>query len=317
MSSLNTANEVKTADYLDELRKYQAQRKAGNTSQQNFTPNYILPSNDELEINDDVDAGVATNLSTAADSMTIADAMYQAAYTTAKAMEITSTDTTLKLLYKFDSDVNDSSGSGFNGTLGGSGSYVTGKLSKALQFNGTDTVVTKTHDSNISASTIRSISAWFYPTINDNDGGFGRRILQKYDDASNDYTIALNSSGYISGQFKIAGVIASARAASSSISINNMYHVAMVHSGGSTSIYLNGALNTTGSSTTSASSSSTSLQIGRRAATEGRFQGWIDDVRLYNYALSATEVSAIYNNGLANVGSRVPSAGRVGYAQAS
>lgn len=318
MSSLNNYGDITTADRLDELRKELAQNKAGNTSQQKITPQYVIPELNTITITTSMTGGIPTNYRSNANTLTLTNAMYNGQFGTAyAAVETEATDTTLMLCYKFDGDVNDASANGYNGTLSGSGSYVTGKLGNALQFNGTDTVVRKTTTANISASTVRTACAWVYATDNSNDGTFGHRIFQKWDDSSNDYCMAQNTSGYISGQFKLSGTVYSARTASSSFAINTMYHLAITHNAGTTAIYINGAVSSGGTSTTSSSSSTTDLQVGRRSATEGRFAGWIDDLRLYNYALSANEINAIYNNGLVGLGSRVPNAARANFSEAN
>lgn len=62
-------------------------------------------------------------------------------------------------------------------------------------------------------------------------------------------------------------------------------------------LYIDGSLNATATDTTTVSTTNTSpVGIGSRGATGSYlFPGSIDDVRIYNRALSATEVQQLYN----------------------
>jgi hypothetical protein len=74
-------------------------------------------------------------------------------------------------------------------------------------------------------------------------------------------------------------------------SANRWYHVVMLRSDGVTKFYVNGIQ--TANTESSTPLAPTAFTIG--SATRGRFfDGMIDDVRIYNRALSASEIQAIY-----------------------
>ncbi|PIT86830.1 MAG: hypothetical protein COU33_00995, partial [Candidatus Magasanikbacteria bacterium CG10_big_fil_rev_8_21_14_0_10_43_6] len=100
------------------------------------------------------------------------------------------------------------------------------------------------------------------------------------------------------------------------LSIGTWYHVAGVWDGSNASIYLNGVSDATPSSLGGTlGNNSSPLTVGtlRTLTTPTKFMdGKIDEVRVYNRALSASEISALYKSG--SVSHKVPNnLGLVGY----
>jgi hypothetical protein len=87
--------------------------------------------------------------------------------------------------------------------------------------------------------------------------------------------------------------------ASSTIFSGTWKHICIVIQNTSTiKWYINSALQTTYTVTTPSSTSFSALQIGD--TTSGRTNGYIDGVRIYNSALSSTDVTTLYNSGTVN-----------------
>ena len=86
----------------------------------------------------------------------------------------------------------------------------------------------------------------------------------------------------------------------SGLSVGKWYHVVGIRNGNSLSIYVNGVAGTPASNTLGTITTN-SLNIGAitaGSATRSLFMdGLIDDVRIYNRALSAGEVTDLYNLG--------------------
>jgi hypothetical protein len=75
------------------------------------------------------------------------------------------------------------------------------------------------------------------------------------------------------------------------------HHLAFVFDGASTwRYYLDGSQKSTGSFATTIYTNTASVVIGARLETSGYTNGLIDDVRIYNYALSAGEIEQVYQN---------------------
>jgi len=89
----------------------------------------------------------------------------------------------------------------------------------------------------------------------------------------------------------------------SSANINNgsWHHLAVVADGGSSFIYVDGVLNATGGNKIQASSNSSDFHIGSRGGSIG-IAGSIDHVAIFDYALSASQVTALYGNSTDGVG---------------
>jgi hypothetical protein len=73
--------------------------------------------------------------------------------------------------------------------------------------------------------------------------------------------------------------------------------VVFTRNGGTGMIYVNGVLAGTNNNMGGNVTSGNLLRIGYPVSSEYYFQSFIDDVRIYNRALSAAEIAAMYNGG--------------------
>jgi hypothetical protein len=113
--------------------------------------------------------------------------------------------------------------------------------------------------------------------------GYG---LAHYDDSSNSINFFVN--GYLSGN------------ASGTIPSNQWSHVVGTYDGQAVKIYINGQLVSSRTYSTAISHSTNAFRIGAGASTGGApgyyWNGTIDEVRVYNRSLSASEISEHYRN---------------------
>jgi len=197
-------------------------------------------------------------------------------------------------------DACDSSGNSNNGIFYGEPSWITEKSSckqgGCLSFDGTDDYVAVPEEDVFDLSTNFSLSAWVYPTSS-GDSGYKGIISKKYLTESA-YSISYD------GNNKLAfrgsdGVSYVTHVSSSSLLLNHWSHVLVSYNGFKMNLYINGALDSSFNETASMRTDrSEGLDIGRRAASGRYFPGRIDDVRIYNYALSQEDVAQVYNGGL-------------------
>ncbi|MEK7174650.1 MAG: LamG domain-containing protein, partial [Patescibacteria group bacterium] len=195
-------------------------------------------------------------------------------------------DISLVGYWKFDegsgTSVNDASGRGNNGTLTGSPGWIAGKSNYALDFSSASQYAWKDWvDFTVSQLTISfwmkadTVSTGYRDLVGISAGDPTRFHLNTTDNSIIWYSVYGGSSIY-SGVIPQVGV---------------WYHVVGTHDGQTANVYVDGILKS--SSTSSGTSfTSTGLRVG--ADTEV-FDGQIDDVRIYNRALSAAEISALYN----------------------
>ena len=86
------------------------------------------------------------------------------------------------------------------------------------------------------------------------------------------------------------------------LSANTWQHVAMVRSGSSgdwtCTLYLNGLLDNSGTTASNPNGVNEEVTIGREGSASNRyFNGPLDDIRVYNRALSTGEVNKLYQMG--------------------
>ena len=213
----------------------------------------------------------------------------------------------------------DLSGQGNTGaliSLSTTTSPVIGKVGQALQFNGSSQYINVGGNSGVLNITGDiTLSVWVKTTTT---GTF--MILNKTSGAgTNGYEIYLNDGGTTPGQptFRINSV-SSTNGVTSSVTVNDgRWHIVTgTLSGLNAKIYIDGVLQGSNTITTATlSNSSASFEIGARAGSLF-FPGSIDEARVYNRALSAAEVAALYRAGAATVGhanTSTLSSGLVGY----
>ena len=84
------------------------------------------------------------------------------------------------------------------------------------------------------------------------------------------------------------------------VSANTWYHVVATHASGSDKLYVNGSLEASGSASSFSVSDAANLRIGGSQIYSLYHQGLIDEVSFFNSALSASDVTSIYNSGVPN-----------------
>jgi hypothetical protein len=163
-----------------------------------------------------------------------------------------------------------------------------------LTLNGTNQYVDIPDDTAIGFSGDISISAWFYL---DNVSGF-KSIVGKRDGGGTNYVFYVNGSNLVSYDG------GSLRTDTTTLSANQWYHgVLVIDSGTSTTFYLNNSLSSTQAAST-ITNNDANLQIGNDGVGS-YFDGYIDDVAIYNRTLSSSEIGDLY-------GGTFPSSGLVG-----
>lgn len=192
----------------------------------------------------------------------------------------------------------DSSGSGANGTITG-GTWGSGKRSGALVFDGNDKVACGTGAS-LDGTTPFSVSAWV--KIPATHAAVAVVIQQRGpSDASTNgyngqYQLRVNADGKPS--FWVYGNSANQFdfAASTSIHDNQWHHLLAVRDGAEGRLYIDGALAGSATGTIRSLVSNISVNLGCDSRDNNRFlSGSLDEVRIYNRALSGDEIQSLLN----------------------
>ncbi|MEN3326473.1 MAG: hypothetical protein V7638_1280, partial [Acidobacteriota bacterium] len=202
----------------------------------------------------------------------------------------------LKGNWKFDENSGtttaDSSGNNNTGTLTSGATWTTGQSGAATNLDGVNDYVQVGAQSSLALASAGTLSAWIYPTGAGSLATYGGIIINK----EGEYEVARFQDGTIQWAFANTnpgwtwintGYVAP---------LNQWTHVAVTYDSGVVKTYINGTLFHTYSGSGAigdVDSSQNDFRIGGRQSTSHNFQGRIDEVRVYNRALSATEVTTL------------------------
>jgi len=81
------------------------------------------------------------------------------------------------------------------------------------------------------------------------------------------------------------------------LTVGSWSHVVVTYDGSTVRFYANGTFDTSGAETLSTNNATQPLRFAADGAVPDRYGGLLDDVALYNRALSATEVKLHYDSG--------------------
>ncbi len=193
---------------------------------------------------------------------------------------------------------NDTSGNGNVGsfTTGAAPFWAKGKIGKAGVFDGSATRLAITNTSGLTPTTL-SQTAWVYPR-----SFVSGRPIYNWRNTSNVGGVTAeisNTSGNLACYYYISGGWRNASLSGSyALTQNAWNHVACTYDGTTIRAYKNGKL---AASTTYAGSinspSSPLYMIGKNVQTNVFWDGYIDEVRVYNYGRTPAQIAWEYNQG--------------------
>jgi hypothetical protein len=211
--------------------------------------------------------------------------------------------------WPFNGNANDESGNGNNGTVNGATLTAdrNGSSNSAYNFDGINDLIRVPHHSNLNLLGDYSINLWFrgnYQNIFNNSWTF----IAKRDD--NGFCCSINVPYQIfvpfnSTNYAIAGIALASGGGysfitppnSSPVSLDSWQNLIITNSSGNLNFYLNGMLNysTTFSNSLRAGNTSDLLigSVNREISAEW-MNGSLDDIAIYNRALTPTEITALY-----------------------
>jgi hypothetical protein len=183
----------------------------------------------------------------------------------------------------------DSSGTGNNGVLNGPAWTAAGKFGGALSFDGVNDWVTIADANSLDLSSRLTLEAWIRPT---SIADWSSVILKERGTGGLAYSLYAADganrppSAYIYRSRDVAAV------GTAALPPNAWSHLAATYDGANVRLYVNGALAATTAITGNIAATTNPLRIGGNAVWGEFFSGLIDEVRVYNRALSLAEVQA-------------------------
>jgi hypothetical protein len=187
----------------------------------------------------------------------------------------------------------DIGGGGNNGIPTSITQNVIGKINTAYGFNGTSSKVDMGHPVNLSLTSAGSLSCWVYPSGNPSDG----IVASKGNFSSDTYGYGID---YLGANNVFEGELATGSAHQIlgfngvQIVLNTWYHLVITWDGTTLKTYINGIMSSAPQKVVPISNVN-DFVLGYNYATKAAyFNGRIDEVGIWNRALTATEVMALY-----------------------
>ncbi len=194
--------------------------------------------------------------------------------------------------YPLDIDVLDASGNGNDGTVNGDPTFVDGMVGTAMEFDGNGDFVDCGNNPILALTDAVSISAWIKVAVQ----GADHKVGGNQDGANGGYKMSVYNDK-IEFEIRTAGnsaVLNRSVAGGTVLEVGVWYHVTGVYSlaDGYIRTYVNGELDRELETTEALGASPGSLMIGCEPFSTGQynFNGVMDDIHLYNKALSEGEV---------------------------
>jgi len=194
--------------------------------------------------------------------------------------------------------VTDSSGNGNNGTISGATSWTGGEFGGALSFDGASSVVTVADSASLDLSSGMTLEAWVYPlSVNrwnpivlKSGSGLDCYIFQASSAATTPAVYCDGFGANVDGP--------------SALPANAWSHLATTYDGTNAIIYVNGVQVASVAHNTPITVSPGNLTIG--FAPPSYFLGKIDELRVYNYALTAGQIQADMNTPVVGADTNLP-----------
>ena len=181
--------------------------------------------------------------------------------------------------------VADSSGNGNAGTVSGATWTSVGKYGSALSFNGSSARVNVANSASLQLSGGMTLEAWVDPASVTN---VWRDVIYKGND--NYYLEATSMPGSLPAGGGIMGGGYGEAYGAAKLAANSWSYLAVTYDGSAVRLYVNGSLVSSTPKTGALATSTNQLQIGGDSLYGQYFSGLIDEVRIYNVALSAGQI---------------------------
>ena len=226
----------------------------------------------------------------------VVKAMDRSLNTSGNSAQVSATPTGNPVLiarYAFDGNANDSSGNANHATTTGSPTFVAGKYGSAMDLSGTAQYAML--PAGIMAGVTNfTIAVW----VNWGGGAAWQRIFDFGNDTTQ-YMFLTPGSGSGTLRFAVTtnGGGAEQIVQTSPLPAGQWEHVAVTFSGSTARLYTNGVLAAASAVTITPASFNPALNnLGASQYPDPLFNGRLDEMYIYNYALSDTEITRLMNN---------------------
>lgn len=181
-----------------------------------------------------------------------------------------------------------------NGSFQNGQVYEQGILGQAFSLDGQNRYITAPDSPSLSLTGALTLEAWIKISSNNRQ----QAIIEKYDvPAPNGYFLRITDGGKVQSSVCNAATCSQPPAIGvTTVSTGIWHHVAGVYDGTTIKVYLDGVLEGTSNTTFIPTNGAATLKIGARGDDANtRLGGLIDEVRIYNRALTAEEIAVAAN----------------------
>ena len=168
--------------------------------------------------------------------------------------------------------------------LGGA-TWTPGRFGNGLSFDGLGAVVTVRDSASLDLTTAMTLEAWVYPTSATSDW---RDVIYK----GPDDIYYLTSASLLGPSPVVGGTFTAPLFGPSSLPASVWSHLAATYDGQTLSLFVNGALVASRAQTGPIATSSGDLTFGGDSLYRQWFQGKLDEIRIYNVALTAAQIQS-------------------------
>jgi hypothetical protein len=176
------------------------------------------------------------------------------------------------------------------GTVNGATRTASGRFGRALSFDGINDRVDVPDAASLDLTNAMTLEAWVRPSSN---SGWQTALLKERGTAGHVYALyASNGATPITESYLTSY---NGATAPNPLALNTWTHLASTYDGTTLRLYVNGTQVATKAFSGAMAATASPLRIGGNAVWGEYFTGLIDEVRVYNRALSATEIGADMN----------------------
>lgn len=166
-----------------------------------------------------------------------------------------------------------------------------GKFNYSLNFDGSANYAVTSSFSPLSlagqTTTKLSWGGWYYPT----SSAASKTLMQK----NTEFRITTNGSSIPLCGIYYSGAFNDSTAGTTALTLNSWNHVMCIYDGSNISLYINGRLDKQTSNSNSITAASSALYLGSTSTPNQFYSGKMDNVTIFNYALTDSQVKTLYN----------------------
>jgi hypothetical protein len=217
--------------------------------------------------------------------------------TSSNSAQVSATPTVIPTLvarYAFDGNANDSSGNANHASVTGSPTFVAGKYGSAMDLSGTNQYAM------LPAGFLASVTNFTIALWVNWDGGAAWQRIFDFGNGTTQYLFLTPGSGSGTLRFAITtnGGGAEQILETSPLPVGQWRHVAITRNGNTARLYTNGEVAASGTVTIAPASFNPALNFlgDSQYAADPLFNGRLDELFIYNYALSDTEITRLMGN---------------------